>query len=545
MGGRLFLRSAALFGLIALPAHAQFVPAPPGSVNSESQRRQQQIENTQPQPQTGFQPAPVTGNGFAPGGGVTTSDNSTSFQLNGVTFDSSSFLSRDELNQVVQPYLGHTITFADLSQMTEKVNALYAAKGEVTAHAILPPQRIENGMVHIALVEGTLGSVQLRGAETINQDYVLARVPLMRGALMDVKTLSQNVIYFNRTNSAQLRAALKPGEQFGQTDVELDVIEPPSDTFQIFADNYGVDSTGRYEGGIFYRHSNLLGRDDQFTLYATGSRGGVDGSVTYDIPFDDEGDRLSANYERNLISVISGPASALDIKGHGQSGTIGVTHPVVANQEWLVVASLRGSIGTSSTNAAGAPLTDTTTYRAIGGLSATFISQDLLASLMPNISFAESQNSILAEKRDIGLFTGTGSAILQLGDDFSARVAGSWQLSSGKLLPADMLFQIGGPNSVRGYLAGTFAGDTGFFGNLELHRKITGIAKGLDVFVFSDTGTVYSTSPQERSITSVGAGTSLSLMAGTALSASVGVPLNRALQAQDDYQVYVQFATTL
>ena len=50
---------------------------------------------------------------------------------------------------------------------------------------------------------------------------------------------------------------------------------------------------------------------------------------------------------------------------------------------------------------------------------------------------------------------------------------------------------------------------------------------------------------QERSITSVGAGTSLNLMAGTALSASVGVPLDRVLPAQDDYQVYVQFATTL
>lgn len=544
MGARLFLRSAALFGLIALPAHAQFVPAP-GSVNSESQRREQQIENGLPAPQTAPQTAPVTGNGYAPGGGVTTSDNSTSFELRGVTFDGSQLLSREELNQIVQPYLGHTVTFADLGQITDKVNALYASKGDVTAHAVLPPQKIDTGMVHIALVEGKLGSVELRGAQNTDQDYVLARVPLMRGALMDVKTLSQNVIYFNRTNSVQLRAALKPGAEFGQTDVELDVIEPPSDTLQIFADNYGVDSTGQYEGGIFYRHSNLLGRDDQFTAYATGSRGGVDASLTYDIPFDEEGDRVSANYERNLISVIAGPASALDIRGHGQSGTIGVTHPVAATEDWLVVASLRGSIGTSSTNAAGAPLTDTTTYRAIGGISATFISHDLLASLMPNIAYANSHNSILAETRDIGLFTGTGSAVLQLGDDFSARVAGSWQLSSGKLLPADLLFQIGGPNSVRGYLAGTFAGDTGFFGNLELHKRITGIAKGMDVFVFSDTGTVYSTSPAERSITSVGAGTSLSLMPGTALSASVGFPLNRALPTQDDYQVYVQFAATM
>jgi hemolysin activation/secretion protein len=544
MGARLYLRSAALIGLIGWPAYAQVAPAPPGSVNSETLRRQQQLENALPTPQTQPQTAPVTGSGYTPGA-ASVGDNNVRFVLKTLSFDNSAFLSADELKQLGQPYIGQTVSFADLNQLTEKINALYASKGDVTAHAILPPQNIENGAVHISLVEGRVGEVVLRGAEHTDEEYVRASVPLLRGALMDVTGLSQNVVYFNRTNSTQLRAALKAGQTFGQTDVELDVVEPPSDTLQIFVDNYGPESTGQAEGGIFYRHSNLLGRDDQFTAYGTGSSGGIDGSVTYDVPFDEEGDRVSANYEHNLINVVSGPASALNITGHGQSGTIGVTHPLVADQNWLVVASLRGSIGTSSTTAAAAPLTDTTTYRAIGGLSATFIGYGAVVSLMPNLSYANSHNSILAQVRDIGLFTGTGSAVADLGDQFSLRAAGSWQLSSGKLLPADLLFQIGGPNSVRGYPSGSFAGDTGFFGNLELHRKVTGVAQGMDVFVFGDTGTVYSTSPAERSITSVGAGTSVNFLTGTALSASVGFPLDRALPTQDDYQIYVQFATTL
>ena len=54
--------------------------------------------------------------------------------------------------------IGKNVTFKELQDLIENFNYLYATKGYVTARAFLPPQTIENGVVKINLVEGTVGN---------------------------------------------------------------------------------------------------------------------------------------------------------------------------------------------------------------------------------------------------------------------------------------------------------------------------------------------------------------------------------------------------
>jgi hemolysin activation/secretion protein len=91
---------------------------------------------------------------------------------------------------------------------------------------------------------------------------------------------------------------------------------------------------------------------------------------------------------------------------------------------------------------------------------------------------------------------------------------------------------------VRGFPTDAVAGDNGYYGQLELHRTLAFVTKGLDSFVFSDHGAVYSTFPGKKTATSVGGGMSWSPYDWITAEASVGFPLDKVISNQPTREVY-------
>ena len=528
---------AGLIIALAVPASAQT----PGQ-NSEVQRQQEQLQQMQPSPEVGPQQDLVIGPEYSNPDMPPMAAGPT-FGLTAVQVDPSAFLSRGEIDGVVQPYVGRDVNFADLSALVGKLNALYQAKGQITARAVLPPQRIEGGVVHIQLVEGKFGAIAVQGASTTNETYIRDALSLSPDAIVDANELSRAILRFNRTNLAQLRAVLKPGASFGQTDLTLAVQDAPADDLQIFVDNQGAESTGREEAGIYYRHNGLWGRDDRFTAFGLFSRGGVTGSVSYNFPIDMLGDRLLLSYQKDNISIVQGPNQALNIHGDGQSGTIGINRAFVASQNWIATGGLSASVGTSRTHVPGSVISNSTTYRAIVNGNITYTDETLLATLAPALTYARNHDSVLAEDRDLAVFSGTLYAIWQLGGGTNLQLNAAGQYSQDTLLPPDLLFQIGGPSSVRGYVIGAVAGDSGYYADVELHHEF-GEPFYVDLFVFADNGTVFSTHPESITLNSAGLGFILKPGPFT-ISLSTGFPLRTVLPGQKNPTTYLRVALRL
>ena len=533
---RLFLCCAVL--LFSTGAFAQA----PGQ-NNETQRRQEQLEQAQPTPQTGPQQDLVIGPEYsnpdapAPAAGPR-------FPLMAIQVDPSNFISRSEIDPILQPYVGNEVDFADLAAIVGRLNALYREKGQITARAFLPPQRIENGVVHIALIEGKIGAITVEGARTTRESYVRGALPLMPGSIVDANELSRAVLFFNRTNSTQLRVVLNPGAEFGQTDLTLAVQEVPANDFQIFFDNEGAESTGREEGGLFYHHNGLLGRDDRLTVFGLWSNGGLTGNLSYNVPVDMSGDRVQVSYQRDQISIVEGPNRALNITGHGQTGTLGFTHPFIANQNWIVTGEISGSGGTTATKSPSSVISDSTTYRAVANVSLTYIADPVIVSFSPSLSYAHNHDAIVSKDRDLALFSATAYAAVQLGGGRSLQLNAVAQYSSADLLPPDLLFQIGGPSSIRGYAVGAVAGDSGYYADVELHQDLGERLKHMDLFVFSDNGAVYSTQPSYRALNSAGAGFVMHPDPMT-ISVTAGFPLRTELPGQKSPAIYARASMRL
>ena len=92
------------------------------------------------------------------------------FLVREIEFTPSEILSAAELEAIAAEFRGRQLTLADLRQLAERVNALYQAKGIVTARAVIPPQDVSNGVVRVQLVEGRVGRVNIEGNASTPQD---------------------------------------------------------------------------------------------------------------------------------------------------------------------------------------------------------------------------------------------------------------------------------------------------------------------------------------------------------------------------------------
>jgi hemolysin activation/secretion protein len=516
--------------LAALPASAQqFVPqVSPGAINRQNQQNLQQLQQQlAPPPATGptvTAPRPAPPPAAAPGG--------PGFVLRGVRFDPSAFLTEAELQAAAKPFIGRTVDLAALQRLVADVNALYEQKGIPTSSAVLPRQQVRDGVVHVELVEGKLGRVQYGDATPRRQAFIEQRLPLQSGTVVNVPELSRQIAIFNRLNDTQLHAALQPGSGFGLTDVVLDARPPPRDTLDLFVDNYGVDSTDRNEGGALYRRTGLLTEDDRLTLYMLGNNGDIDGNIAYNAPANTFGGRIGLSYGRNHIHVIQGPYEGLGISGDAQTGSFDISQPFYATPNWLVSGLLNVSAISSSTTQSGFQQSKDNTLKGGPGMLVSYIDPFRAALATVNYAYGSTDFQVVSQSRTFNIASGSLAASQALPLGFSLVFNGAWQETGARLLAPDLLFELGGANSVRGYKANVVAGNSGYYFNAEVHEDLSRWVPKLDVFGFLDQGAAFAPSPSQTELLGMGGGVGYTAFDRLSLQLSAGAPLTKVSPQQ-------------
>lgn len=449
----------------------------------------------------------------------------------------SAFLTQEELAPIAAKYRGKRVDFSQISELVRDVNDLYAEKGIVTAAAILPPQNLNAGNLEIRLVEGQLGNVALVGERTSTDEFVFDRVTLAKGTTVDVPTASKDIELFNATNRAQLRLLLQPGAEFGYTDLLLGITEPPKTELEVYVDNQGVTSTGEVQLSALYRRYGIMGNDDTFLTYLSFSEGSSSGTLRYEFPINTYGTRLAASVTASNIAVVAGPTTVLDIRGKSKSADLSLSHPLFINDRWTVLGTASAFAGTSTSASAGVPLVDSKTVKYAPGVTLSYRGDNGSVATQIQGVFAKSTDNIASTDRDIFLLAGSFNGQYRFANGLTYVGSGAWQHSNDKLLPGNLLFQIGGPTTVRGYPADGVAGDSGYYVSSELHKQFEVKGKPLDGFVFADFGEVYSTFPSHTTLISAGLGVNYSFSKYASGTLSIAAPIKESLTNQSDYVI--------
>jgi len=453
----------------------------------------------------------------------------------------SAFLSEQDLAPILGRYIGTRVDFSKIQQLVQDINDLYTKKGIVTASAILPPQTLTRGVLKVRLVEGKLATVSVSGARQVPEDFVLKRVTLTTGDnVVDVPQAARDITHFNKVYDAKLRMSLRPGQAYGTTDVALALTEPRKNQLSFFLDNQGVESTGKTEVGIYFHRYGLWATDDNLLAYGTRSEGSVSGTLTYDAPITPIGTRLSLSYSQSYINVVSGPTKPLDISGRSHSLNATLKQALLVKPHWALFGTGNLSYGVSKSWAAAVPLVDSYTSRASLGLLASYTGTKGSFAIQPQVVFADVTDKLEPSNRVFKLFTGSFNGVYQFANGLMLSSNGAWQYTYTKLVQGDMLFQVGGPATVRGYPTDAASGDSGFFGQFEAHKSFDKVKPGLDAFGFFDAGGVYSTFPASQIFLSAGVGVAYPVSDKVKLEIEIGIPLRQVVPHQSSATVYAR-----
>ena len=255
------------------------------------------------------------------------------FLIKRIVVGRSKLLSPKEIAQVTKKYEGKYLSIAELQLIIQDINKLYVEKKGALSRAVLPPQKIKNGIVKIILVESSLGKVIFENTKYTSQDYLRWALVIDKNKNLNFKNIENIFFKFNKLHrSMKVSSQLQPGDGFGETDILIKIKEAKRWSGGVFWDNEGSDSTGINRYGLNFQSISLFGFDDQAILGGSKSKGQKSGFLSYEFPFSPFGSRAKLIYSYSTQNIVDGAFADLNIKGSSSFLSTRITQNMLVNR---------------------------------------------------------------------------------------------------------------------------------------------------------------------------------------------------------------------
>ncbi|TDJ61562.1 MAG: ShlB/FhaC/HecB family hemolysin secretion/activation protein [Nitrospina sp.] len=193
---------------------------------------------------------------------------------------------------------GTEMTLGVLNLYAQEVTTFYNTRGYFLARAHFPPQKIQDGVVKMKIVEGTIGEIRVTGNKrTDSADLIERMEPIKLEKVLREETLLRPLLELNDVLGLEVKSVLKPGHAYGTSDLVLHVKESRPYYFAFDVDNFGSSFTGRTRFGITANVGSLLTFNDLFSVRGVISDGNQDFIQTsYRIPLNHAGTTFAVAY---------------------------------------------------------------------------------------------------------------------------------------------------------------------------------------------------------------------------------------------------------
>ena len=419
-----------------------------------------------------------------------------SFVLEGI-----GILPEAEVQLAIRSWVGVPVSFDDLQRACDAIQNFYRSKG-YTVQAILPPQKIADGVVKILITEAKLGKVEVenpQGPTRFSKEraasYITYANPV--GDPLNLDAVERAIVILNETPGVMASSQLEPGEKEGETNLRLQLTQPDMVQGRVEANNYGSRTTGANQGVFAMNLNGPLGIGDSASVNGIFSQGSqyLQGAIS--LPGSRDGLRLGLAGTYLQYKNVSNYAST---GGAGDAWTTGVSaaYPLIRAQGGNLNTSLNYDIKsynnrntiTSTTISAyninnisaglSGNFVDSLGYGAItsGSVTAVLGHLDILATSMANYSMYAVPGTSPAVYQPItpsnfSKLTFSGNRNQQLVEEGTTTLyaALSGQFASTNLNSAEQ-FYLGGPYGVRAYPVAQSGGAQGGIFTLEVRHEL-------------------------------------------------------------------------
>jgi hemolysin activation/secretion protein len=478
-----------------------FVMAQAGGIDAGALQRGLEQQLPSPSPLALPEPTAPTPSPARPAGQSEVRFEVKSFVLEGVNT-----IPEAKVQAVLKEWVGRPVNFDDLQKACDAIVNLYRASG-LTVQAILPPQKIADGVVRILVTEAKLSSVFVdtpQGETRFNKDkaasYITYANPL--GEPLNTKAIERALIILNETPGVQVSSQLEPGQKDGETALRLQLTQPKQ-WYQgkVEANNYGSRSTGANQGVIALTAINPTGIGDSASVNAIYSEGSQYVQGAYSLPASPNGLRLGASGTFLNYKNVSNYASS-NGGGYGDAWTGGVSaaYPLIRRQGTNVNATFNYDIKsyTNSNMLTLATISAYTINNATIGLSGNHydsfggggISAGSVSVVSGNLNISSTSvqgfGAFTPSNFTKLVFSGNRNQQITADGSTTAFVSVNGQFSSVNLNSAEQIY-MGGPYGVRAYPVAQGGGAQGGIATAELRHQFP---QRVQASIFFDAGMV-------------------------------------------------------
>ena len=413
------------------------------------------------------------------------------FRFSGLTA-----VSEGELQNEVKGFIGPNKTFDDLQSAVDAVSEYLQRKGYVVGQAFLPEQKIEDGIVEIAVLEGRLGQVRV----DMEPDVPVSRgmiegllSPLQSGTVLHRDVVERSLFLVSDLRGITVRSIVEPGSAPGTSDIVLKIAAARRVDGAVEFDNHTSRFTGDYRLGGSINFNSPLGRGDLLSFRGLlglpgGGRDLDFGRVSYLTPLGNYGTKVGAAYLRLNYHIGTGLFDALNLGGRSEVASIFALHPVIRTRNFNLFGQASFDARYfEDVGAAAGTISQRRTH--VGGLSVVGDSRDaFLRGGINNFSLGvthgdldlRTPNVLAADQaagtgnRTAGRYTRinfSASRLNTLVESTVAYVSYAYQWAS-KNLDASEKIGLGGPTAVRAYAIGEATSDEAHIFTAEVRTNL-------------------------------------------------------------------------
>lgn len=200
--------------------------------------------------------------------------------------------------------LPHWLAFSDLTHQVEGkcigiqgIKALHKAvqnrliaHGYITTRVLVPNQDLSKGVLTLKFLPGRISDIKFT-SDANHVVHAWNNFPDSNGELLDLRGIEQGIENLQRIPGCRAQINLVPGDNPGETKVEVSRTQRKPWRFGAWADDSGSKYTGRYQGGMALYLDNPSSLNDMFYIAYGGGMKNEDGrrsdnaSAFYSIPW--------------------------------------------------------------------------------------------------------------------------------------------------------------------------------------------------------------------------------------------------------------------
>lgn len=237
--------------------------------------------------------------------------------LNNIEISSSRELKIQNLNTVLNDYLGKKISARLLQDLLNELSAFYQKQGYLAARAYFPEQESTNGVLKVVIESARLNEIIIENQSNCSNGTVYKLLNAVRHEQnkdISSKTINNHLLKVQDLNVFDISGYFSNNAD-DMVDLTLNLQNKHPVSYEIFYDNYGTKNSGKNRLVGIFNTDNLFKSADKFSFYASSTEKKQQNyGFDFKLPVDSNLDVLGLSFSYGLYDL-SGEYK--DLKANG------------------------------------------------------------------------------------------------------------------------------------------------------------------------------------------------------------------------------------